>query len=170
MKRHLNHPVLLAGACVLGFGLTYWMGKNVLSGSLGDSMSSHAQQTSTATLIAGVPDEEICALSTTPCHTTSAQLELDTDIVRPMAPANLSVTWPKLDNDIKELIVELEGHEMMMGVYKAKLTRESDSPLFRGELMLPFCVSDAMTWKGRIIPTTINNDYQPQYISVRMKQ
>lgn len=95
-----------------------------------------------------------CALSTTPCQQGDASITLDKDVIRPMEKARIVVEWPALSEDIEQLALSLEGEEMMMGVYRMQLTREAGTSYFSGELMLPFCTSDAMTWVGSTHPIT----------------
>ena len=55
---------------------------------------------------------------------------------------------------------------MMMGLYQLELTRTTDGQ-FTGELMLPVCVSNEMTWQGSIKPLS-TGQFTPINVSMRM--
>ncbi|MGF1687922.1 hypothetical protein L4C36_14715 [Photobacterium japonica] len=109
-----------------------------------------------------------CALSTTPCHQQGAAISLDRDVIRPMEKARVTVNWPALPNDVTALMLSLEGGEMMMGVYRLPLTRQTPKAAFSGELSLPFCTSKHMTWLGQIHPVGTTDNRQSLSISIRM--
>ncbi len=88
-----------------------------------------------------------CTLSTTPCAFSSAIAKLAEDTVTPLIPVTLDVTVN--DNDAPYLLLEVEGVEMNMGMYKLKLAK-SDNNQYRGEVMLPICMDAEMTWRGAI--------------------
>jgi hypothetical protein len=118
------------------------------------------------------PLEETCQLSQQACEQQAAIIQLSTNIVRPLEATTITVDWPDLPQDTAQLIVSLEGNEMMMGVYKLLLTKQA-SGQYSGELMLPFCTTNAMTWQGSIEPlssTRSNNSIKPLNISLRMTQ
>lgn len=110
-----------------------------------------------------------CELTSTPCHVDDATLALETDGVSPMISNTLSVNWDALPKGVDSLMLSLEGHEMMMGTYKLLLTRENNQ-LFTGDLLLPVCTSDTMTWFGTITPVNDTSHASPLTISVRMTQ
>ncbi|KXI24303.1 hypothetical protein AS132_02275 [Photobacterium sanguinicancri] len=86
-----------------------------------------------------------------------------------MVSNTLSVEWNKLPTEVDSLMLSLEGHEMMMGTYKLLLKRSADNT-FSGDLLLPVCTSDAMTWLGTITPINDTSHASPLPISVRMTQ
>ncbi|MEZ9331036.1 hypothetical protein AB4152_18655 [Vibrio breoganii] len=107
-------------------------------------------------------DIEYCQLSTTVCTINDASIVLEQDVVSPMQPTSIEVTWP--DNNDEQLWIELEGKEMSMGVAKFVLSNQGNNT-FSGSLLLPVCHSDAMTWIGSI---QSSNGTLP--ISVRMQR
>lgn len=110
-----------------------------------------------------------CELSRTPCRVDDATLSLEKDRVAPMVSNRLSVNWNALPKDVNSIMLSLEGHEMMMGTYKLLLTRDTNQA-FTGDLLLPVCTSDAMTWFGTIAPIDSDLMIEPLPISVRMTQ
>ncbi|WEM45596.1 hypothetical protein PTW35_21195 (plasmid) [Photobacterium sp. DA100] len=110
---------------------------------------------------------QYCSLDKEGCEIEGRRIQLDRDIIKPMKPAKIQVSWPSLPMSTETVELTLEGREMMMGVYRLSLHRQSDTYEFSGELMLPFCVSDEMTWLGQITPAT-SSSQQPVYFSVRM--
>ncbi|WP_146145601.1 hypothetical protein [Photobacterium jeanii] len=113
--------------------------------------------------------ESDCQLSSTVCQIDDANLSLEYDIVNPMVSNTLSVDWSSIPQDVKQLELKLEGHEMMMGIYKLQLKRTTNDT-FSGELLLPFCTSETMTWYGTITPLAAQTQISPLHISVRMTQ
>ncbi|WP_281222520.1 hypothetical protein [Photobacterium sanguinicancri] len=110
-----------------------------------------------------------CALSSIHCTIDDATLSLAKDKVNPMVSNTLSVEWNTLPTEVDSLMLSLEGHEMMMGTYKLLLKRSADNT-FSGDLLLPVCTSDAMTWLGTITPINDTSHASPLPISVRMTQ
>ncbi|MCQ1059158.1 hypothetical protein LRP52_19565 [Photobacterium sp. ZSDE20] len=108
-----------------------------------------------------------CPLSNEACEIEGKRISLDRATIKPMEAARIQVEWPSLPSEIDTVELTLEGMEMMMGVYRQTLQRQTDSDRFSGELLLPFCVSDEMTWQGKITATAISSQ-QPIYISIRM--
>ncbi|GAD79678.1 hypothetical protein [Vibrio ezurae] len=104
----------------------------------------------------------ICPLSSAPCVVNDVSIILGKDVVSPMQPTTLEVNWPH--NTEPQLLVELEGKEMSMGVAKFVLTNQGDG-IFSGTLLLPVCHSDAMTWIG-----SIQSETEQLPISVRMQR
>ncbi len=84
-----------------------------------------------------------------------------------MKATEVNVSWPELPAETNNLMLTLEGHEMMMGVYQLKLSRTSDGQ-FSGDLLLPFCTSNEMTWLGNIRPLSGPEQITPINISLRM--
>ncbi|MGF1701806.1 hypothetical protein L4D09_16070 [Photobacterium makurazakiensis] len=85
-----------------------------------------------------------------------------------MRTSEITVNWPDLPEDTHELLLSLEGEEMMMGVYKLVLTPSNQAHQYKAELMLPFCTSNEMTWQGTISSNTLDNQSTPINISIRM--
>lgn len=88
-----------------------------------------------------------CMLSTVPCQFDNASVTLSDDFAKPLLPSNLDVELVGYKPD--HLMLELEGVEMNMGVYKLKLS-QNDAGSYSGELMLPICMDAKMTWRGTI--------------------
>ncbi|MDO6706688.1 hypothetical protein [Photobacterium sp. 1_MG-2023] len=108
-----------------------------------------------------------CTLSQQACLQQDAIVRLSHDVVHPLQPTQMTVQWPALPEEADMLLLSLEGHEMMMGQYQLKLIRQPDRS-FSGELMLPFCTEDSMTWQGSITP--VSGSHSPLYVSLRMTQ
>lgn len=96
------------------------------------------------------------------------RIQLEANYLQPMQPTRMTVEWPALPIEISDLELTLEGSEMMMGVYRLKLTRDISTMDFSGNVMLPFCVSDSMTWQGAITPIDQDTIHQPLHVSLRM--
>lgn len=96
------------------------------------------------------------------------RIKLGADYLQPMMSTRITVEWPALPIETSELELTLEGSEMMMGVYRLKLTRNISTMDFSGDVMLPFCVSDSMTWQGAITPIDRDTIHQPLHVSLRM--
>ncbi|CAM4185890.1 MULTISPECIES: hypothetical protein [Vibrio] len=111
---------------------------------------------------ASIELSQTCPLSTTACTIDDVNIVLAKDVVSPMQPTDIEVTWPA--NNEPQLWVELEGKEMSMGVAKFVLTNQGNGH-FVGTLLLPVCHSDAMTWIGSIQSKT-----EQLPISVRMQR
>ena len=110
---------------------------------------------------------DYCQLSTEACRQHGASVVLDSDVIHPMLATQIRVSWPDIPQDTDKLILSLEGREMMMGLYKLELPRAADGQ-FSGELMLPFCVSNEMTWQGSIKPFSDSGQFTPINVSIRM--
>ncbi|PSW19963.1 hypothetical protein C9I98_10940 [Photobacterium sanctipauli] len=117
-----------------------------------------------------LPSVDYCNLSTTACNQEGVTVTLSEDVIRPMQASTITVDWPALSEKQDTLTLSLEGNEMMMGIYKLNLTRINQSNQFTGELMLPFCTSDEMTWQGQIQTTRPGPETRPVNISIRMIQ
>lgn len=110
---------------------------------------------------------DYCRLSTQACKQHEALVVLNNDVIHPMQSTEINVSWPEISQKNNELILSLEGHEMMMGVYQLKLSRTADGH-FSGNIMLPFCTSDKMTWQGSIKPLSDSGQIPPINVSLRM--
>jgi len=108
-----------------------------------------------------------CQLSTQACEQNNVSVTLSTDVIHPMKATQVNVSWPELPEKTNSLMLTLEGHEMMMGIYQLKLSRASNGQ-FSGDLLLPFCTSNEMTWLGDIKPLSEPEQITPISISLRM--
>lgn len=106
---------------------------------------------------------DYCEVGTQACKQESVVITLSDDIVQPLKPSTITVQWPEATRD-KPLLLELKGREMEMGTYKLPLIL-NDEGLYTGEIMLPICTEDSMTWQGSISSKT-----NQAYISIRMEQ
>ena len=111
-----------------------------------------------------------CQLGRTPCINDQINIRLSHDIVKPMIATEVDVVWPSLPVSVENLEFILEGHEMMMGQYRLKLSRTAQDNRYNGQIILPFCTSDAMTWKGTITPSNHEHEFEPVFISLRMEK
>ncbi|KYN91220.1 hypothetical protein ATY35_01145 [Vibrio cidicii] len=90
---------------------------------------------------------DYCLLSTEPCQQQQASMTLSVDTLQPLAAATLTVDWPQ--SSAKQLVLSLTGVEMEMGNPKYILQQVSPGH-YVGELVLPVCTSDSMTWAGEL--------------------
>tara|TARA_Y100001960_G_C14715403_1_gene849329 strand:- start:1293 stop:1760 length:468 start_codon:yes stop_codon:yes gene_type:complete len=91
--------------------------------------------------------DDYCLLSTQPCSQDDIVITLDRDVSQPLVPTQIQVKWPSTKADA--LMLSLEGYEMEMGTTLFKLTK-SQNNLYTGELILPVCTLEAMTWVGHL--------------------
>lgn len=145
---HWSMPVKLILAFCLGYAAIEWLPAFIRSEPIYDS-------------------SQACELSQASCLQNNASIMLSDNIVHPLQPTTMTIRWPELPKETNSLLLTLEGHEMMMGQYQLQLTRQPDDS-FSGELMLPFCTQDAMTWQGKI--TSDSGSLTPLYVSLRMTQ
>ncbi|MGF1777464.1 hypothetical protein [Vibrio nomapromontoriensis] len=90
---------------------------------------------------------EYCMLSTKLCEQDGVKIQLNKDRAHPLLPVEIQVFWP--DAEAEQLLVSLQGKEMDMGVVKYQL--EMNKPnVYQGEIVLPVCTEDSMTWYGTI--------------------
>lgn len=129
--------------------------------------STLANDTTSPNSTSAVQTGDVCQLSSKACNQQGARIQLGTDVVHPLEPTEITVFWPELPLEITTLALSLEGQEMMMGVYRLKLTKDTSGE-FHGELMLPFCTSKAMTWQGTIQPLHSSKQVKPLNVSLRM--
>ncbi|CAM2778845.1 hypothetical protein QTO01_11630 [Vibrio mytili] len=93
------------------------------------------------------PLDEYCFLSTSPCEQQGVSMMLDVEVPQPLVPAQLTVDWE--DSQAEQLILTLAGREMDMGQPKYILKQVSPGK-YQGELLLPVCIQDSMTWVGEL--------------------
>lgn len=103
-----------------------------------------------------------CPLSTQPCQQKGVSMTLTQDIVQPLVATTLVVEWPNAQS--QQLTLTLQGLEMEMGTIKFLLTRKAEGS-FHGELMLPVCTMQGMTWIGML-----TDGHASVYLSVRMEK
>ncbi|MFN1581390.1 hypothetical protein [Vibrio rotiferianus] len=91
--------------------------------------------------------DEYCFLSTDPCIQNDVAMTLSVDTAQPLIPAKLEVEWQ--DSDADQLVLSLVGREMEMGEPKFMLKKVAPGK-FVGDVILPVCTHDAMTWVGEL--------------------
>jgi hypothetical protein len=91
--------------------------------------------------------DDYCMLSTLPCKNNDVTLVIEHDVIKPLEPTQIFVVWP--DTKAKSLALKIRGLEMDMGVTKFRLDGQGNGQ-FEGEIMLPVCTLDAMTWYGQL--------------------
>ncbi|WP_084882714.1 hypothetical protein [Vibrio sp. qd031] len=91
--------------------------------------------------------ESLCHMTTSECRWDATSAVLAQDVVKAMQPTTITATWPNTDAD--RIRVSLKGVEMEMGEPRFVLNR-TQANTFTGDLLLPVCTSDAMTWVGEI--------------------
>lgn len=106
--------------------------------------------------------DEYCLVSTKPCDQQEISVVADKDISHPLIPTTVNVDWPDMDAD--SLMMTLEGYEMEMGKALFKLNK-TEAGSFAGQVILPVCTTEAMTWYG-----TISDGTQSIKTSIRMEQ
>lgn len=102
-----------------------------------------------------------CFATTSPCTIDDKTIQLSVDTLTPLAPAVIHVSWP---SNTQHLQLRLQGLEMDMGEVKILLTAQSPGE-FRGELILPVCTLDKMTWHG-----ALSDGNDTVYTGIRMQR
>ncbi|WP_143696340.1 hypothetical protein [Vibrio mediterranei] len=103
---------------------------------------------------------DYCMLSQQVCEQQGVKMKVDSPRVTPLTPITVEVFWP--ESDAPNLNISLQGKEMNMGVVKFQL--EMIKPdVYQGEIILPVCAEDSMTWYG-----TISNGDSDIKAAVRM--
>lgn len=110
-------------------------------------ISSFTQSADTPHTSKPIDLSEYCMLSSTACEQQSVQMTLDRDVAQPLMPVKISVKWPNAAQD--SLSLNLKGMEMEMGTARFKLNAIGND-VFEGEVILPVCTLDKMTWVGEI--------------------
>lgn len=106
--------------------------------------------------------DEYCLVSTKPCQQQEISVLADKDVSHPLIPTTVNVNWP--DKNADSLMMTLEGYEMEMGTALFKLYK-TESGNFSGQVILPVCTTEAMTWYGTISDGTLSIN-----TSLRMEQ
>nr|WP_217906509.1 hypothetical protein [Vibrio sp. JPW-9-11-11] len=91
--------------------------------------------------------DQYCLATTEGCQTGTTLIRVDRDTSQPLVPTQMAVTWP--DAQSESLLLTLEGYEMDMGRVVFKLEQHTPG-LYLGQVILPVCTSDAMTWYGEV--------------------
>ncbi|ELN6884636.1 hypothetical protein J4H56_10145 [Vibrio alginolyticus] len=91
--------------------------------------------------------DEYCFLSTTSCVQENVTMTLNSETAQPLVPTTLNVEWHT--SDAKQLILSLSGREMEMGEPKFLLKQIAPGQ-YQGDIILPVCTEDAMTWVGEL--------------------
>ena len=105
---------------------------------------------------------DYCLLETRGCHIESNFISVDKDTSQPLVATQLSALWKSSDAD--ELTLSLQGYEMEMGTVLFKL-KKTDQHHFDGQVILPVCTTDAMTWYG-----TISDGNKDMKVAIRMER
>ncbi|ELV8620516.1 TPA: hypothetical protein RQJ75_000177 [Vibrio vulnificus] len=106
--------------------------------------------------------EDYCMLSTQACTQQAVSMTLSNDTAQPLIASEITVEWPATSGE--QLMLSLRGLEMEMGMPKFILKQTSPG-LFRGEVILPVCTTDAMTWLGELTDGTTT-----VYPAIRMQR
>lgn len=106
--------------------------------------------------------EEYCQLSSQPCKQSQITITLSHDISRPLQPNAIEINWPGAGDT--QLLMTLRGKEMNMGTLKFMFSPGKDGQ-FRGNIILPVCTGNAMTWQGEI-----TDGHERVYTSIRMER
>ncbi|WP_428772615.1 hypothetical protein [Vibrio sp.] len=114
----------------------------ILLGYLAPEAIHYLQQTS-----AQPDDQQYCTLSSLPCLQGGVSMQLESDSVAPLRPAELTVDWP--GSTTSTLILTLKGREMEMGTVMVQLNQVTEGQ-YKGTVTLPVCSSEEMTWLGQL--------------------
>lgn len=91
--------------------------------------------------------DDYCLVSTEPCTQQSVTVKANKATSQPLVPTLVEVDWPDARSD--KLVVSMQGYEMDMGNVLFTLERTATGQ-FSGQIILPVCTTDAMTWYGTI--------------------
>ncbi|MGL0945559.1 hypothetical protein [Vibrio vulnificus] len=106
--------------------------------------------------------EDYCMLSTQACKQQAVSMTLSNDTAQPLIASEITVEWPATNSE--QLMLSLRGLEMDMG--KPKFVLKQTSPgHYSGEVILPVCTTDAMTWLGELTDGTTT-----VYPAIRMQR
>ncbi|EJC6733697.1 hypothetical protein CRN32_18095 [Vibrio vulnificus] len=106
--------------------------------------------------------EDYCMLSTQACTQQAVSMTLSNDTAQPLVASEVRVEWHSSKEP--QLVLTLSGLEMDMG--KPKFVLKQTSPgNYSGEVILPVCTTDAMTWLGELTDGTTT-----VYPAIRMQR
>jgi len=114
----------------------------LVSGFFASDILTWYQQTSQKVSL-----DDYCLITTSHCQQDEISVLANKDISHPLVPTEVSVNWPNNGSD--SLILTLQGYEMEMGTAVFKLSKATDGH-YSGQVILPVCTTDAMTWYGTI--------------------
>ncbi|MFD2178103.1 hypothetical protein [Veronia pacifica] len=106
---------------------------------------------------------KFCELGIESCHFPLATVSLSVPIIKPLEEAELKVV---LASSAPELMLELHGREMDMGVYRLKLQKQKAGQ-YTGTMFLPVCTQKEMSWEGHIVEESEDVRFP---ISIRMSR
>ncbi|MFC1233520.1 hypothetical protein [Vibrio sp. F74] len=106
--------------------------------------------------------DKYCMVSTTACQQDGVTITLEHDLAKPLVESMIEVNWEGTTSDT--LLLSLQGFEMDMGIAKYSLTKQS-SGRYIGNIMLPVCTQDKMTWIG-----TLTDGNKEVYAAIRMER
>lgn len=106
--------------------------------------------------------DQYCLLTTNSCQHNEVAIYVDKDTSQPLVPTQIDVTWPQSDSEY--LLLSLQGYEMDMGTVVFKLDKTPQGG-FSGQIILPVCTTDAMTWYG-----TVSDSKESIKTSIRMER
>ncbi|WP_394126432.1 hypothetical protein [Vibrio hepatarius] len=106
--------------------------------------------------------EEYCLITTQSCTQGAKTVQADKDTSQPLVPTVVEVDWPESSSE--QLLISLQGYEMDMGKVVFKLDKNSNGK-FSGQVILPVCTTEAMTWYG-----TITDGAETLKTSIRMER
>ncbi|MBU2893340.1 hypothetical protein KO495_08360 [Colwellia sp. D2M02] len=91
--------------------------------------------------------EQYCMLSSQPCTQNSVKMTLNKDVIKPLVTSQITVQWQH--SEAETLQLTMQGLEGELGTVKYLLKRVSDNK-FQGNITLPVCTLDEMTWLGQL--------------------
>ncbi|EGA64578.1 hypothetical protein [Vibrio brasiliensis] len=106
--------------------------------------------------------DQYCLLTTQSCQQGDVIIQVDKDTSQPLVPTQIEVSWPQSDSD--HLLMTLQGYEMDMGTVVFKLDKNPQGN-FSGQVILPVCTTDAMTWYG-----SVSDNSESIKTSIRMER
>lgn len=89
-------------------------------------------------------------------------MTLSSDTAQPLVASEIRVEWPSASAE--QLTLTLSGLEMDMGMPKFVLTQTAPGH-YRGDVILPVCTTEAMTWLGELTDGTTT-----VYPAIRMQR
>jgi len=106
--------------------------------------------------------DEYCLITTQSCTQNNKTVQADKDTSQPLVPTVVEVDWPESSSE--QLLISLQGYEMEMGQVVFKLDKNANGT-FSGQVILPVCTTEAMTWYG-----TITDGAETLKTSIRMER
>jgi len=113
------------------------------------AVGAHFRTTAPDTL----PSDPACDISQSACTATNdaqtIELAILTRPVTSMVPLTFDLTLSNVEAD--QVIIDLQGAEMYMGLHRTELTPSTEPGHWSGSLTLALCTSGEMRWRTQVI-------------------